>query len=376
MGLTVLSQNELDHLASTSMTAEEAFSYLNNNMMPRTLAGELEKIMEIKGAKKLLIDKLCEYHPDMSRDSVSKKVRGWISGKYEPSDRETYFEICFALGMDATTANEFLSTSSDSGFHYRSPRELTYYFALKTGMGYREATELFKSLPPVPENVDDTDTYTEAFFNKAYKISNVDEFKAYINNNINKMGINHNTAYRYFMTFLKCLTEPDSDFAEYFDASELSDRRISIEDITSEYLRMNIPADTSKVKYNYIQKMIKRYWPSATSIKNMANRTEDIKRKVLILLYLVTEGIAANVNYDIIDDDLPPEEMFKEHYERLCIMMTDCGFALPDPRNVFDWAALYAIRMSNSEEIRDEMQKLINKIFDLPETDMTDDIDE
>ena len=97
----------------------------------------------------------------------------------------------------------------------------------------------------------------------------------------------------------------------------------------------------------------------------------------LILSFILFSGsVKAYVNYDIIDDDLPPEEMFKEHYERLCIMMTDCGFALPDPRNVFDWAALYAIRMSNSEEIRDEMQKLINKIFDLPETDMTDDIDE
>lgn len=66
----------------------------------------------------------------------------------------------------------------------------------------------------------------------------------------------------------------------------------------------------------------------------------------------------------VIDDDLTPKERFEEHYGKLYIMLTDCSMSPPDPRNAFDWVVLHALRVDNTEGIREEMQELLNRIFD------------
>lgn len=371
MNLTLMSKNEYRHIADSCMTADEAFEYMSRTLPLRTFGEVLEQFAGDMDLKRILTDALCEYSPHISRDSVSRKVRGWLSGKYEPSDRETYLQICFALKLDEEKARDFLGCCSDCGFHYRNPRELTYSFALRAGMNYSDAVELYNSLPTLPGESVDEPVYTEQIYNEFYKISTVDGFKSFYADNINKLGVLHNTAYKYFATFMQCLRDPDVSRRALFGDGAGASERFSVEQITDKYLRMNVPSGRASGKYTYIQKMIKKYWPCATSIKNMLNRAEDVTRKTLILLYLITEGIAPEVNYDfVLGDELTPAERFGEHYDRLCIMLTDCAMALPDPRNVFDWAVLYAVKMNNSEEIRDEMQTLMSRIF--AERNLTD----
>ncbi len=369
MDITLLSQNEYDHIANVCMTADEAFEYMNQSLKLRTFSETLREFSDGGDVKKILTDALCEYSPSLSRDSASRKVRGWFGGG-EPSDRETYMRICFALGLNESRAQDFLCCSSDCGFHYRDPRELTYAFALRTGMSYPDAVKLYESLPPLPDNIDET-VYTEPLYNEFRYISSVPDFKKFYLENINKFGALHNTAYKYFMTFIECLRDPEAQQREFWGGAAPKSERFSVDEITERYIRMNVPLGSTSGKYTYIQKMIKKYWPSATSIKSMISRSEDITRKSLILLYIITEGIAPEVNYDfVIDDELTPAERFGEHYDRLCIMLTDCGMALPDPRSVFDWAALYAVKMNNSDEILGEMQELVSRIF--AETNPTD----
>lgn len=364
MDLTLMSQEEYTHIADSCMTADEAFEYMSKTLPMRTFGEVLTQFAEGLDLKKILTDALLEYSPHTSRDSVSRKVRGWLSGKYEPSDRETYLQICFALKLSEEKAQDFLCYCSDCGFHYRNPRELTYSFALRVGMDYFEAVDLYNSLPQLSEADSGETVYTEQVYNEFYGISTVDEFKSFYADNINKLGALHNTAYKYFTIFIQCLRDPDASRRKLLGSDAMESERFSVEEITDKYLRMNVPSDRASSKYTYIQKMIKKYWPSATNVKNMLSRAEDVTRKSLILLYLITEGIAPEVNYDfVIEDELTPAERFGEHYDRLCIMLTDCGMALPDPRNVFDWAALYAVKMNNSEEIRDEMQELMSRIF-------------
>ncbi len=372
MDLTLISQNEYDRIAGTSMTADEAFDYMNRTFPIRTFGEILTRFSGGLDIKKTLTDTLCSYSPNISRDSLSRKIRGWFGGKYEPSDRETYLQLCFALKLDEESAQEFLCYCTDSGFHCRDPRELTYAFALRTGMSYHDAVSLYDSLPQLPETDGKEMTYTQELIDEFRHVSSVCEFRQFYTNNMDKLGMLHNTAYKYFMTFMNCLKDPDAGREDLFGKGQGRSAEISIDRIMQDYIRMNVPADTLSGKYTYIQKIIKKYWPSATGIKNMMNRKEDVTRKVLILLYLVTEGIAPDVNYDFVyDDDLSPEERFGEHYSKLRIMLLECGMSPPDPRNVFDWAALYAVKMNNGEEIRGEMQELISRIFDVAEKDKT-----
>ena len=51
-----------------------------------------------------------------------------------------------------------------------------------------------------------------------------------------------------------------------------------------------MPAARSRSSYTLIQKLIKQNWPNATALKNIRNHQEDVPRKLLMLLYVVTEN--------------------------------------------------------------------------------------
>ncbi|MCD8158221.1 MAG: hypothetical protein LUD77_04795 [Clostridiales bacterium] len=370
MALTLISQKEFNHIARTDMTAEEAYRYLCEEAEVITFAERLGKYIKSDSDKNALVGRLCEYMPGLSKNSAARKVRGWLNGKYEPSDRETCFQICFALDMDLAEAEKFTAVCFDSGFHYRNPGELVYAFAFKTHMGYKEATELFESLPLPPKTKGGETVYTETLYGEFLEVETVDEFKAFYMRNLDKLGVLHNTAYEYFTDFMEVLTEPDVNLKDFTKAEE---DRFSIEKTVESYLRMNMPGDLKSDRLTYIQKAVKRYWPSATSVKNMMCRREDVKRKVLVLLYLITEGIIENAPYEFIfEEGLTEEEIFKEHYNRLNCILSECGFALLEPRNPFDWVVLYTLKMNNNEVMAEEMQRIINEIFGIGTDGETD----
>lgn len=345
------------------MTPEEAYAYLNEGIKLRTFPETLERYGEGKDIKKILTNKLSEYNPDTSRDSVAKKVRDWFNDKYEPSDRDTYFKICFALNFDEEKAQAFLRTSSDGGIHYRDMPELTYAFAFRAGMDYPEARRLYNELPSIEHIESDENVYTEAVLKEFQGVLTREEFVNFCTRNVKKLGKMHNTAYKRFMKYIDVLEAPDRNIANSADMSFESS--YGAEEIVNTYLRMNVPVDVKTSGYTYIQKIIKKYWPNTASISGMKNRTIDVNRKTLILLYLVTEGVSSEEeDIDFYDEGLTEEEMFGEHYERINIMLNDCGFSPLDPRNVFDWLIIYAIKMSNSEFMTDELQGVLDKIFE------------
>ena len=67
--------------------------------------------------------------------------------------------------------------------------------------------------------------------------------------------------------------------------------------------------------------MIKQGWPNATKLKNICARREDVPRKLLLLLYLITENVVDDA-YDEMDESyLSPEELFEEHWWRVNLML-------------------------------------------------------
>lgn len=376
---TELSQEEFDKIKSGNMTASEAFGYLESGLSFRTFAETLLKYYKGDNLKGFLVQKMCEYNPGAVKDSVDKKVRGWLNGSYEPTDRETLLQICFALELDEENANEFLSYVSDGGFHYRNPKELAYAYALRTGLDYFEAVKLYESIPEIPnKNIipgENDKVYTETVYNEFYRVKTLEQFYDFIKNNLSNMGCMHNTAYFYLNTFVKCLKDPDNGYSETFGKGDNwhDSEKLSIEAITEQYLRMKVPSGASKGKATNIEKIVKQYWPSVTSMKMMLSGTEDVKRKVLILLYIITEGLADDVNWMPVteEDELSPEELFAEHFDRICTMLYDCGMSMPDPRNPFDWVALYAIKMNHEEAMSEELELILEKIFKM-ETNPTE----
>ena len=102
---------------------------------------------------------------------------------------------------------------------------------------------------------------------------------------------------------------------------DLLDGRYSIEKISSLYFDMNLPSTRSRKGYTLVQKLIRKYWPNATSLKNIQARREPVTRKLLLLLYVITENVT-DEEYDELDEEyLTPKERFEEHWWHLNLII-------------------------------------------------------
>ena len=94
----------------------------------------------------------------------------------------------------------------------------------------------------------------------------------------------------------------------------------------------------------------------------MINRKTDITRKVLILLFLATDGGESDYG-DWNDEEQSTEEIFEDRYERMKEMLIDCGFSPLDPRSSFDWMIMYCMCADDSYIIDEQMQGFIKAMF-------------
>ena len=129
------------------------------------------------------------------------------------------------------------------------------------------------------------------------------------------------------------------------------------------YLSMNVPKGKNVARYSDIQRMVKKYWPGPRSIKAMKSRSEDVNRKTLLLLYIVTGG-SLNSQYDELDESyISPRQFLEEHCRRVNEMLRQCGMCRIDPRNAFDYLVLYCLRPENELFMSDRMSALAAELF-------------
>ena len=362
-GLTTLSQGEVENIYNQNMSADEVFCYLNEGICVRTFCETLNNFYNGQDLKEKLIDKLCELDKTAKRDSVARKVRDWLNSKYEPTDREDLIKICFALGFDEVKAQAFLSLTTDGGFHLRNPRELAFLYSLRVGKNYQEAIALIYGLKPLDKNTKNnnkfilTKTVADSFKN-IYDDKTFNEFYA---ENYAALGELHNTAYARFLRFLDILVKPDMPL---YAANE---EKYSLKKIVEEYLRMNVPLDRETADLTILQKTVRKFWPNTSSLTKMNNRDEDVTRRILLLLYLITDGAIAEDdvhNTYPSYDDLTDLQRFDLHYWRLKAMLSDCGMSIIDPRNAFDWLILYCLKTNDEEGMSERMQAVLKVIFE------------
>ena len=353
--------------------------------------------------------------------SMNRKIQNWVYGRNLPTNREDYFRIAFALGLTEAQLNFLLGMCTDYAVQYRDGREVVLSWFLRNEHSYREADDFLSSLPQsrdhlrYEETADGTNTlsgntgavltvplasltgtksapvkehhsqisfcipagrephsrnygYTGRGFTEASRITHeirnefqmvrdVEELRSCYMRNLDRFGQMHLRSYYYFRQYLKQLVQPLTVFGE----DELD---YSIETVTDTYLTLHMPHGKNRRNYSLVQKLIKQNWPNTTSIRSILNQTGDVPRKLLLLLYVVTENSDFRSDYRELDEDyVSLEEKVEDHWWTLNALLTECGMANLDLRNAFDWLIMYSISTDGEESMSERLEKVINELF-------------
>ena len=373
--MTELTQSLYDQAVYSLMTVQEAVDFLERESKLRTLAEKLNSFAKGRDLQEVLTAGLLEHHPEMKKDSVQRRVRGWLSPRGPRSTKkQDAIEVCFILGLSVEEADSLVAMISEEGLHWRNPDEVVYIFALRHQMDYSAARRLHAELKEYLEQAEDLreipeDSFTPVIRSEISALQTEEALNDYLRTAGRRLGRCHNNAYSLFMEMMDILEHPREDNI-YFD-----EKRLTIRDILKEYFysshvlyakqlakqarKESLPAN-ERFMLTRIQEVVSENWPDETTLSKMKKRTEDVTRKTLILLFLATDP---GLGWE--DDDYEPdtEEMFQDLYSRLNDMLVLCGFSPLDPRSPFDWIILYSICVPDMAQTDIRLRTIFRKMF-------------
>lgn len=354
--LTQLSADEYAHIQSGEMSPSMAAQYLKEGrIVLRTFGDVLRDLYPQPDLQHKLAAAFCgdDYQ------AALRKVRYWLSGKSVPTSREDIFRIAFALGLSEPQTSQLLGVATEYGIHYRSGRDTVYAWFLRTGRGYQEARDFFSSLPPTPRPgplPSGSSMVTSELRDRFLRVHTPEELRRAYLDNLERFGELHSRAYFYFEKYLKQLTRPAASWGEDKEPD------YSLETVMDLYLSLKMPVSRSRQGYTPVQKLIKHNWPNATALRNIVLHKADVPRKLLLLLYVITENVVDD-SYDEMDEEyISSEERLEDNWWTLNSILTDCGMPLLDPRNATDWLVLYAIT-AEDEPMSERMEQVIELLY-------------
>lgn len=365
--LTQMSAAEYDKILYGNMTPSMAAAYLQERDIPlRNFPQVLQSMYPGADLLPRLVEYLSRIGPEeggASVQSLGKKAHNWLSGRNVPANREDYFRIAFALGLGESQLNTLLGLFTDYGIQYRDGRELVFAWFLRHGYGYLDALRFYGALPSAPgmERLEPgrNSQLTHELHNRFQLIQTTEELRHCYLENLEYFGSLHLRAYYYFQGYLDQLIHP----VPSWDAGKEPD--YSIETVMNTYLSMQVPSGAKRSHYSLIQKLIRQNWPNTTALNNIRNHKLDVPRKLLLLLYVVTEntGDTGDPYRELDESYITLEERLEDHWWTLNAMLSDCGMAPLDLRNPFDWLILYAICADESEYMSDRMEQVLAHLF-------------
>lgn len=373
--MTIITKGMFESAISDQMDLSEAAELLRTNANVRSASEIFSGYTDIPAddqsrLNSYITDRLCDAVPGAKRDAVSRKVRTWTGSKTVSISKQSVIQLGFALGLSLQQTDSLMKYACEEGFHWRDPEDIVYIFALKNGLSYAETCALHDDLAErglFDNNYKaDSTVLTEFVRDKVRKISDSKELEDYLKAAKSDLGRMHNTAYSLFTDFLKVLEQPDMN-------DMLPDaKKLAINDVMSVYFYNNFiprvrrgkksdPKEESKV-LTALQQGIRHNWPEETMISKMVNREIDVTRKVLILLFLATDGGSSDYSDYYLEDETD-DEIFRDMYARMNSMLSDCGFSGLDPRVPFDWMIIYCMAASDSFLIDERMRGFLAEIF-------------
>lgn len=359
--MTETSAGHWDFVIQENLTAKEAVAFMKSSMRPRTFLDNLQDFYTGEDLEKCLLDGLCHYGGG-NRKSIRRKVNNWMQNRNLPSDREDLLCICFLLGLDENASDCLLKRISGQGIHYRNSRELVYAYCLKNNMDYGQAKKLADEIQK-PDGTEGNGTLmadaeygqkellTSEVKSDFQALCNYEELIPFILERKAGLGECHNTAYQYFNEMFELL------------AKETGKKGYSTDEVVNTYLRLNMPFDRHTSGYSCLQKLIKKHWPGSRSVKAMKSRKQDVSRKVLLLLYIVTGGIYHDSYEEMDEEGISAEEFLEFHCRNMNKMLYECGMGRIDPRNAFDFLILYSIRPEKEIFMGDRMEEIIQELY-------------
>lgn len=366
--LTDLSREAYQTISSAGTDFLYAVDYLQSGIQIREFMPSLQEIYPKPDLKERLICGFLEANPTAERASIVKKIQNWMNKKNVPVKREDIFILCFALQLSEEAASFLLGFVSDYGIHYRSPRELAYSYYLRSGKTYQEAVHFYESLADIPcteaaPKITKEPPHTSAICRIFQTVTTDQEFRETYSAHLSDFGLLHQKAFETFSRYYSRLANPYPDKTSIPESSMETTKKISVEDIMRDYLSLGMPSNKKRRHLSSLQKLLKDGWPNATLLFNILNRKENVSRKLLILLYLVTQNILDTEYSELDEDYLTPQERLDEHKWALDSILDECGMNTLDPRSAYDWLVLYSLYTEPDEDMDERMKEIIQFLF-------------
>lgn len=366
--LTDLSEQTYRTIGAVGKDPLSAIDFLRSDIQIREFYPSLRQLYPESDIKERLVNVFSEISPDTERASVIRRVQNWINGKNVPSGREDIFIIAFSLHLSEEDVSYLLGFVSDYGIHYRSPEELAYSYCLRTGRTYPEAVRFFRDLPrdaACQPAGSESALHTEDVYNLFRNIRTDREFLSEYRKYLQELNSFHRTSYEAFRTYYDILSQnpPENQTSAEKKPSGSDCRKLSVDDVVSSYLSLGMPSGKKRRHLTPLQKMLKNGWPNTTALSNILNQNENVTRKLLTLLYIVTQNIVDPEYTELDEAYLTPWQRLDEHRWILDSVLDRCGMNTLDPRNAWDWLVLYSLYTEPDEDMDERMQIIIRYLF-------------
>jgi len=383
-------------MATTAgFSVKNAVQYLKQDARIRCVRDTLERCSNMQDAdkrslKEALVAVLMESDPAARKDSIDKNVRNWLADDTQVISKRYAIQLAYALHMPVDNANVWLTRLSGEAFHWRNPEDIVWIFGLINGLDYAEANAMQerlrkKGLLDVPDE-ESVNTMTALVRQEVAQLRTEEELESFLSTAKEKLGRMHNTAYRMFSEFMHLLQSP-GDYSpasmtreeienkkkggkETLDEAIPKDQDMSVRDVIVEYMyneyiprakrRGKKQGEINQSVKSAIQRSIQKNWPDETTLSKMKQREIDVTRKVLILLFLATDGEESEYAEQ---EEIDADEAFESMETRLNLMLVDCGFAQLDSRTPFDWMVLYCMYADESIFLEDYMRSFLENLF-------------
>lgn len=355
---------------SRNLGLRQAMEHLREDAYVRPIRETLARYArkspdDTKALQAFLTEALIEQSPKgTARQSVERKVRMWMNDDLQSISKAGAIQVCFALGLPVEEANGFLQRACGEGFHSRDPEEIIFLYALKEGLRYPEALEMQKEMKDkgllTGEKLGEERLLTGLVRKDLDALESAADLEEFLREYQGRLGRFHNTAYEIFQGYMELLTGAAID-----DGLE-AESRLSVREVTDVYLHEKLiprirraakkDAEAETLVLSALQRDIRQNWPDETALSKMMNRKADVSRKVLILLFLATDGGL---------EEEEGEEVFADAYSRMNGMLAECGFAPLDPRCAFDWMVLYCMCVDAEDTllIDGRIHRFLEEIF-------------
>lgn len=377
IGMGEITQQMRRDAISGSMTSQQAVEYLKRDARFRTVGEILCRLRGLEAqdrdeAKRWIVDTLLLCDPSKRRDSTDRKVCGWLGNNTYEISRESALMLIYAMKLPMDRASDALTLLSGESFHWRDPVDIVWIYGIINGLDYPSAKALLerlrkKGLLDIPKKVA-PEARTRSFRLPVAQLRTEEELEDFLESQKGRLGQLHNTAFELFESLMKLLREPEQN------RHLPEERHMSVREVLATYMYNDyIPrahrvgqqrAGVAQAVLSALQRNIARNWPDESTISRMQHRKVDVTRKVMILLFLATDG--GESAYAGMAD-LKPEEVFEDLERRMNAMLKDCGFGKLDSRVPFDWMILYCMCADESIFVDDNVREFLENLFSGPE---------